>query len=41
MLYELTNKGDIEHVMVGTRRYIGRDALVRFIEQHAHRGYHR
>ncbi|MBB5493934.1 helix-turn-helix domain-containing protein [Nocardiopsis metallicus] len=40
-VYELVNRGEIEHVMVGSRKYISRDALTYFISQNTHRGYHR
>lgn len=40
-VYELVNRGDIEHVMAGTRKYISRDALMKFIDQNTYRGYHR
>ncbi|GAB3487800.1 hypothetical protein GCM10027572_07690 [Flexivirga lutea] len=41
MLYELTNRGDIERISIGSRRYISREALLRFIDEHTHRGYNR
>ncbi|WP_160049951.1 helix-turn-helix domain-containing protein [Nocardiopsis sp. FR4] len=40
-VYELVSRGEIEHVMVGSRKYISRDALAHFITQNTHRGYHR
>lgn len=41
MLYELTNRGDIEYTTIGTRKYVSRDTLMRFIADNTHRGYHR
>ena len=40
-VYELVNRGEIEHVMVGSRKYASREALTHFISQNTHRGYHR
>ncbi|MFZ1410812.1 MAG: helix-turn-helix domain-containing protein [Micropruina sp.] len=40
-MYELVNNGDIEHLPLASRRYVSREALLRFIEQNTHRGYHR
>jgi excisionase family DNA binding protein len=40
-LYELTNRGDIEHTQIGSRKYISRESLVAFIKENTHRGYHR
>ena len=40
-LYELVNRGEIDHVRLGRRMYIARDALQRFIEANTHRGYWR
>ena len=39
-LYELTNRGDIEHTRIGSRKYIARETLLRFIDNNTHRGYH-
>lgn len=39
-LYELTNRGDIEHTRIGSRKYIARETLFRFIDNNTHRGYH-
>ncbi len=39
MLYELTNKGDIEWAGIGTRKYISRESLLGFIKENTHRGY--
>ncbi|MBB6174276.1 excisionase family DNA binding protein [Nocardiopsis mwathae] len=38
---ELVNRWEIEHVLIGSRKYISREALMKFIEQNTHRGYHR
>jgi excisionase family DNA binding protein len=40
-IYELINQGDIEHVAIGSRKYISREALKEFIQQNTHRGYYR
>lgn len=40
-LYELTNRGDIEHTQIGSRKYISRESLLAFIKENTHRGYHR
>lgn len=40
-IYELINQGDIEHVAIGSRKYISREALKDFIKQNTHRGYYR
>lgn len=40
-LYQLANQGDIEHVVIGSRKFVSREALAKFIEQHTHRGYYR
>jgi len=40
MLYEVTNKGDIEWTQIGTRKYVSRDSLHAFITANTHRGYH-
>ena len=37
---ELVNRGDLEHVVVGSRKYVAREALLQFIEDNTHRGYH-
>lgn len=39
-LYQLVVAGEIEHVMVGSRRYITRDQIVDFITANSHKGYH-
>ncbi|WP_426624286.1 helix-turn-helix domain-containing protein [Leifsonia sp. McL0607] len=38
-VYELTNRGDIEHTKIGSRKYISRDSLMAFIKENTHRGY--
>lgn len=38
-VYELTNRGDIEHTRVGSRKYIARESLMSFIRENTHRGY--
>ncbi len=40
MLYELINRGEIAHVVIGSRRYISREQLNAFIEANTHTGYH-
>jgi excisionase family DNA binding protein len=39
VLYELINRGEIAHVMIGSRRYISRDQISAFIEANTHTGY--
>jgi excisionase family DNA binding protein len=39
-LYQLTAQGDIEWVMIGSRKYISRESLVEFIKANTHRGYY-
>lgn len=39
-IYEMVNRGDLEHVLLGSRKYIAREALLRFIEDNTHRGFH-
>lgn len=39
-LYQLVIAGEIEHVMVGSRRYITRDQIADFIAANSHKGYH-
>jgi len=39
VLYELINRGEIGHVMIGSRRYISRDRINDFIEAHTHTGF--
>lgn len=39
-LYELTNRGDIEHTKMGSRKYIQRESLMNFIATNTHRGYY-
>lgn len=38
-VYELTNRGDIEHTRIGSRKYITRESLLAFIKENTHRGY--
>ena len=40
-IYEMINQGDIEHVAIGSRKYISRDALKEFIQRNTHKGYYR
>lgn len=37
-VYELTNRGDIEHTKIGSRKYISRESLMAFIKENTHRG---
>lgn len=39
-IYELVNRGDLEHVLIGARKYVSREALLQFIEDNTHRGFH-
>jgi excisionase family DNA binding protein len=39
LLYELINRGEIAHVMIGSRRYISRDQMGAFIESNTHTGH--
>lgn len=41
VMYELVNRGEIAHVMIGSRRYISRDQISAFIETNTHTGYYR
>lgn len=38
-VYELVNTGEIDHVRVGRRTYISRDAVTKFIETNTGSGY--
>lgn len=38
-VYELTNRGDIEHTRIESRKYISRESLMAFIKENTHRGY--
>lgn len=40
MLYQMMNQGDIEYVLVGSRKYIAREKLFEFIERNTHKGYY-
>lgn len=37
-VYELTNKGELEHTRIGSRKYVSRESLMDFIKQNTHRG---
>ena len=39
-LYQLTAQGDIEWVMIGSRKYISRESLLDFIKANTHKGYY-
>ncbi len=39
-LYQMTAQGDIEWVMIGSRKYISRESLMQFIKANIHRGYY-
>ena len=39
-VYELVNRGDLEHVSIGSRKYVSREALLLVIETNTHRGFH-
>jgi excisionase family DNA binding protein len=39
-LYELLNAGELDHVRLGRRMYVSRDAMVKFIEGNTKSGYH-
>lgn len=39
-LYQMLNQGDIEHVLIGSRKYLSREKLHEFIERNTHRGYY-
>ncbi len=38
-VYELTNRGELEHTRIGSRKYVSRESLMDFIKQNTHRGY--
>jgi excisionase family DNA binding protein len=38
-IYQLINSGEIDHVLIGHRRYITRNQLTAFIDAHSHTGY--
>lgn len=40
-LYDLINRGEINHVLIGSRRYVSREHLNAFIEANTHSGYQR
>ncbi len=39
-LYQMTAQGDIEWVMIGSRKYIARESLMDFIKTNTHKGYY-
>lgn len=39
-LYQMMNQGDIEYVLIGSRKYISREKLLEFIERNTHKGYY-
>lgn len=39
-LYQMMNQGDIEHVVIGSRKYLSREKLHEFIERNTHKGYY-
>lgn len=39
-LYQMLNQGDIEHVLIGSRKYLSREKLHEFIERNTHQGYY-
>ena len=39
-LYQMTAQGDIEWVMIGSRKYISRESLIDFIKTNTHKGYY-
>jgi excisionase family DNA binding protein len=39
-LYQVTVQGDIEWVMIGSRKYISRESLMEFIKTNTHKGYY-
>ncbi len=39
-IYQMANQGDIEWVLMGSRKFIARDALMQFIKANTHRGYY-
>jgi excisionase family DNA binding protein len=39
-IYQMANQGDIEWVLMGTRKFIARQALMDFIKANTHRGYY-
>ncbi len=38
-MYELVNRGEIDHVRVGRRTYISRASLTKFVEENTRSGY--
>lgn len=39
-LYQMMNHGDIEYVVLGSRKYLAREKLLEFIERNTHKGYY-
>jgi excisionase family DNA binding protein len=39
-LYQMMDQGDIERVAVGSRKFVGREALMDFIKTNTRRGYY-
>ncbi|GAA2841707.1 excisionase family DNA binding protein [Leucobacter komagatae] len=39
-VYELTNRGELEHTRIGSRKYVSRESLMNFIKENTHRGYY-
>jgi excisionase family DNA binding protein len=39
-LYQMTTQGDIEWVMIGSRKYISRESLMDFIKTNTHKSYY-
>jgi excisionase family DNA binding protein len=37
-LYAMTNRGDIEYTLIGSRKYISRETLESFVRANTHRG---
>lgn len=40
-IYQMVDQGDIEHVLLGTRKSIPREHLLDFSEHNTHKGYYR
>jgi excisionase family DNA binding protein len=37
-LYAMTNRGEIEYTLIGSRKYISRETLAAFVRENTHRG---
>lgn len=37
-IYELTKRGDMEYIRIGSRKYVSRESLVSFIRENTQRG---